>query len=65
MFWSVLAHHQEVADPELLDWLKHRIDTVLGLDPGVIVVAIGCLVVSIPIAILSIYAIQQRRQTDR
>ena len=64
MLWSVLAHHQEVADPELLDWLKHRIDTVFGLDPVVIVVAIGVLVLSIPVSILSIYVIQRLRQTD-
>ena len=45
------AHHTEPSDPELVEWLVHRIDAILGVGPIVMVVAIGLVVIAIPAVI--------------
>ncbi len=59
---SVLAHHSEPGDPTLFDWMKHQIDAIVGLGPAAIVIALGALIVLIPIAILLFYFVQRARQ---
>ena len=48
---SVRAHHSEPTDAELLEWLTHTIDAILGLGPVVVVVGIAVVVVAFPLAI--------------
>ncbi len=48
---SVLAHHSEPTDPELITWLVHALDSIVGLGPVVMAVAIGAAVVAIPAAL--------------
>jgi hypothetical protein len=48
---SVLRHHTEPADPELLRWLTHTIDSLLGLGPLVVVVAVAVVIVAFPLGL--------------
>jgi hypothetical protein len=57
---SVVAHHSEPTDPELLESLIHTIDSVVGQGPLVIVVAIAVLVVAFPTTLAAV-AIRRRR----
>ena len=60
-FLSIAAHHGEAADPDLMDWIMHRIDTLVGLDAGVIVVILVVVIVLIPVGVLAMYALHRRR----
>ena len=55
------AHHGEAADPDLLEWIKDRLDHVLNLGPWTAVPALALIIVLIPLSIIVIYLIQQRR----
>jgi len=58
---SVSPHHGDPGDPELLEWLQHRFDQVVGLDPLAIIILILLFLIAIPTAILLLYALQRRR----
>ena len=57
----VLLHHSEPADPTLLAWIMQRIDHILGLEPATIVLILGALIVSFPVALGAWVVIQRRR----
>ena len=59
---SIRPHQGEPGDPELLEWIKHLIDSVVGVGPAVIVVALGLIIVAIPVAIMVIFWAQRARQ---
>ena len=61
MLLSLLAHHSEAADPDLLEWIKDRLDAIFGLGPMVIVIVLGLVMLAIPAAILVVYFTQRRR----
>jgi hypothetical protein len=61
---SVLAHHTEPADPELLRWLIHTIDSILGLGPLPVVLAIAIVIAAFPLG-LGVLAVRQRRGARR
>lgn len=61
MLLSLLVHQQEAGDPELLEWIKHQFESVIGLGPGTIVVVLGMVIALIPVAILLLYFAQRRR----
>ena len=64
MFWILLslpAHHSEPGDPDLLLWIRHQIDAVLGLGPIYIVVLLGIVVLAIPISIAVLFLLNRRR----
>ena len=52
---SILAHHSEPADPELLEWIIHQLDALLGVGPIAMVVALGLVIVAIPVSIMVAY----------
>ena len=58
---SVPLHHGEAGDPELFDWIKHRLDELIGLEPEAIAALLGLVVVAIPAVILLFYAWQRRK----
>lgn len=58
---TVLAHHGEAADPDLLEWIKGVLDHLVGAGPWVIVALMGVLILAIPAAIVLLYLVQQRR----
>jgi hypothetical protein len=60
---SLLPHQTESGHPELLDWIKHQLDSILGLGPEVLVAALGLIIVAMPVAILILYAAQRRRRS--
>ena len=66
MLWallmSVAAHHGEAADPRLLEWIKDRLDDLLGLSPWTAVVLLGVVIAAIPLGVMGFYLFQQRRQ---
>ena len=53
------AHHSEPTDSELLEWLVHTLDSILGQGPVVMVVLIGVVVLLIPLAI-AVLALRRR-----
>lgn len=61
---GIRAHHSEPTDSELLEWLVHTVDSILGQGPLVMVVLIGVVVIAIPLAI-AVLALRRRgeRQT--
>ena len=59
---SVLAHQGEPGDPVLFEWIKHQIDSILGVGPGAIVIALGLVIVAIPLAIVIAFMAQRMRQ---
>lgn len=58
----VIAHQGDSADPELLHWIKDRLDQIIGAGPWLIVGVIIAIIVAIPVSIILFYLIQQRRQ---
>lgn len=58
----ILLHHSEPADPTLLQWIRERIDAVLGLGPASIVLILGALIVAFPMVLGAIVVIQRRRR---
>ena len=58
----ILLHHSEPADPTLLQWIRERIDAVLGLGPASIVLILGALIVAFPVLLGAIVVIHRRRR---
>jgi hypothetical protein len=56
--FGLLLHHSEAIDPTLLDWIRHEIDAILGVQPMTIVLVLGALIVAFPLAL----ALLARRQ---
>ena len=59
--WSVATHHSEAVDPELLEWIKDRLDHIFNLGPWTAVAALALIILLIPLSIIIFYLIQQRR----
>ena len=59
--WSVALHHGEAADPDLLEWIKDRLDHVFNLGPWSAVTILALIIMLIPISIVVYYLLQQRR----
>ena len=62
MILSVLRHHGESADPELLLWIKQLLDHFLGSSEWVIVAAVGLALVAFPVGLVLFYQSQSRRE---
>ncbi len=60
---ETLAHHSEAVDPTLIEWIRHQIDRITGLDSGSIVLILGILIVLFPVGLLTL-AWRRRRQFD-
>ena len=58
----ILAHQSGAADPELLHWIKERIDQLFGPGPWVVVAVMGLVVVSIPVFVVVVYILQAKRR---
>ena len=57
----ILLHQGDAADPELIHWLKERMDEIFGVGPWAMVGATTAIIVAIPISIGLFYLYQQRR----
>ncbi|HIF71772.1 MAG TPA: hypothetical protein EYQ61_04385 [Dehalococcoidia bacterium] len=47
-----LLHHSEPIDPDLWESLAAKIDHVLGLSPGVMVLFLGAFIVLFPLVVM-------------
>ncbi len=63
IIWSIAAHQGDAVDPDLVDWLKDRLDHLLGLGPWTVVAGLSILILLIPASIIGLYIMQQRRQS--
>ena len=59
-FGLFLLHQGDAADPELIHWLKDRMDEIFGVGPWGMVAATAGIVIAIPAAIGLLYLYQQR-----
>ena len=58
----ILAHQSDAANPELLHWIKERLDSMFGTGPWVLVAIMGIIIVSIPVFIIVVYLMQSKRR---
>ena len=65
MLWTILAavaaHHGDSADPDLLIWIKQRLDDLAEFGPWLVVGLVGLVIVAIPISLVLLYFSQNRR----
>lgn len=61
ILWSIGAHHSESADPDLLHWIKSRLDQLVQLDAWAVVVLLGLFILLIPVSVVTLYLLQRRR----
>ena len=54
-------HQGDAADPELIHWLKDRMDEIIGLGPWAMVGLMAGLVIAVPVGVGLFYYWQQRR----
>ena len=60
LLWAP-AHHGEPGDPVLLEWIKHQIDSMLGLGDWALVAVSASAVIAIPIGILGFFILERAR----
>ena len=64
MGWSVLLalplHHDEPADPTLLEWVKGLLDHLFGGGPWLMVSLLGILILALPVGVVVFYWTQRR-----
>ncbi|MCS5669367.1 MAG: hypothetical protein VYB63_08745 [Chloroflexota bacterium] len=63
-FNFILAHQGDSADPELLHWIKERLDGIFGPEPWVIVAIMGFAVLAIPVSVGFFYLLQANRRAS-
>ncbi len=56
-----VLHHGEAIDPTLAEWIRHKIDDLVGLEPGAIVAVVGAVIVAFPIG-LGVAALRRRER---
>ena len=60
MLLSVLAHHGEPGDPQLLEWIMHQLNTMLGVGPAAMAIGLGILILAIPATIVAFFLLKAR-----
>ena len=61
--FGTALHHAEAIDPTLIDWIRHEIDDITGLDPGTIVAILGTVILAFPVW-LGISAVRRQRRSE-
>ena len=59
----ILAHQSGTADPELLHWIKERLDQIFGPGPWVVVALMGLIIIAVPVFVVVVYLLQARRRS--
>ena len=62
LFRFMLAHLGDAADPELLHWIKQRLDLIFDSGPWVVVAVLGLAIISIPVFVVVVYLSQAKRR---
>ena len=57
---SALAHHDEPADPTLLEWVKGLLDHLIGGGPWTVVALLGFLIIALPVGVVIFYLLNHR-----
>lgn len=52
--FGLLLHHSESVDPTLIDWIRHEIDAIFGLEPSTIVLVLGAVIIAFPVALMAL-----------
>ena len=60
MISFILAHQGDAADPELLRWIKVKLDHIFDSGPWVVVAIMGFVILSIPVFIIIVYLMQAK-----
>ena len=62
----IAGHHSEPGDPELLAWIQHTIDDMVGLGPAAAVGVLGLVILAVPLAVLAAFLLRRppRRGTE-
>lgn len=55
-----LLHHSEAIDPTLIEWIRHEIDDLTGLEPESIATILGLVILAFPVW-LGVSAIRRQR----
>lgn len=63
LFTFILAHQGDAADPELIHWIKERLDQIFGTGPWTVVVVMGLIILAMPIFVTIVYLSQSRRRS--
>ncbi len=61
----ITAHHEGAIDPDLLDAIMHRIDTMFGVDGWAAVLILGAIILLIPTALVTLYVYYRYRLGGR
>ena len=59
---SLAIHHDEIADPDFLEWLQIQLNHLIQWGPWPVILAVGALTIALPVAIIAFYLYQQRRR---
>ena len=59
---SLALHHDEIADPDFLEWLQIQLNHLIQWGPWPVILTVGALTIALPIAIIAFYLYQQRRR---
>ena len=59
----ILAHQTGAADPELLHWIKERLDQIFGSGAWAVVAVMGLVIISIPVFVVVVYLLQAKRRS--
>ena len=60
MFLLSVIQHNGVADPGLLLWIKDFLDHLIGFGPWMVVLAIGVLLLAMPMGLVCLFVVQRR-----
>lgn len=63
LFSFILAHQGDAADPELIHWIKERLDQIFGPGPWVVVAIMGVIIIAIPVFVTVVYLLQAKRRS--
>jgi hypothetical protein len=55
-----ILHHAEAVDPDLVNWIQHRIDAVTGLEPSALVIVFGMAIVAFPLMVSVMFLVRRR-----
>lgn len=56
----VILHHAEAIDPDLVEWIQHRIDAITGLEPSALVLGLTLVIVAFPIFVSVMFLLRRR-----
>ncbi len=53
---NLLPHHADAADPELLEAIMERIDSIVPLGPVGMIIALTAIILAVPLLVLFMYS---------